>query len=653
MSHPLEALGAEIMRSLGKTLSQIALYSTRHPAVGATLTEIAAVLNRGFDEGQCQEIVLSLDGERLLINGRHLGGIKEQPPAIQTVFNKFNLHSLTFRRGVDKDELISFCDIFLVKVVDAKFKLADWLAEKHIAHIRANEAIYAKVDKEEDLARGGARPAGTGEGGAGSGGGEFGGTGGGGQGSGGAAGTLGDGAPAGGLPPTEASAPAQEPIPAHMEPLRKILLRLIRGSGGNEASGAQSLDAAFAECRDELEKLSLLSSKALMDETIRAQNEMRRMAAVLRRAFEGRIVVDADGKILGVDPVAERLLGRDAKKLAGEKLDARVEPGTQMLSLARELGLMPIQPFSPAASTKGTKEVVDTLLASGAIVLNEQERMVGLVASLSDAAKIKEYERLKDEMTSSVLRAFKAPLDNLDKALDQIKTVFPDELPAAQRSLLNHIESQVKWARHSLRSLEDYAAVGQGRLKVFQLGCHVSDIVSDAVEAVGALARAKGVVIESKVGKNLPQVTADPRRCAGVLRELLTNAIKNSDAKEKIEVIAKTKDDELQSFVVVSVKDEGRGVQQDEFQRLFAEFTHVRGRNDEQSLGLGLTIAEKIIALQNGKLWASQEGERGLTVSFTLPTFVPPPDYKAPETAKPAEVKQTWWKKLLGRKPSA
>jgi len=691
MSNPFETLGGDIMRSLGKTLSQIALYNTRHPIVAGTLAEIAGLLQRGFAEGQCEEIVLALDGERLLINGRLLGNIKEQPPAIQNLFNRFRLNSLSFLRGIDKEELIVFCEIFTLKATDTKqFKLADWLGEKRILNIRANEVIYAKVEKEEDAApkergdapgvgvgfgggfgfgggSGGSGGAGAGSGdgsgggggsagaGAGSGGGNGPGSGGGsgsgsgggsGSGSGGGSGT-GDGGGAGASPPPPPPPSPSDPRSAQLEPLRQILMRLVRSCGIDDTAAVANLNAVFADCRDELERLSQISNKVMMGELVRTQNDMRRMAAVIRQVFAGRIVVDGEGVIVALDPAAEQLLGLEAKKLAGEKLAGRVEPATQMLALARELGPLATTPSAPTASAKGETGIVEALLASGASVLNEQERLVGLVASSTDTAKIKEYDALKKEVTDSVLHAFKTPLESLAKALEELKASLASDLNGEQRRLLSHIEVQARGAKRALASLEDYAAAGSGKLKVFVAPCRVTDIVRDAVEAEAAASKVKEIVLESKLGASLPLVMGDARRSTEVLRELLTNALRNSDPGSKIEINAKTENDEHETYVVVSVKDGGKGLPEGELQRIFGEFTQAKNAPDERGLGLGLALAQKIMSMQNGKIWAWNETEKGLTVSFSLPAFIPPPEYKSLEVPKPAAAPLPWWKKIL------
>jgi signal transduction histidine kinase len=107
-------------------------------------------------------------------------------------------------------------------------------------------------------------------------------------------------------------------------------------------------------------------------------------------------------------------------------------------------------------------------------------------------------------------------------------------------------------------------------------------------------------------------VNADSERMFEVISNLLANAIKFT-ANGEIVVVLEQGDE---NSVVVSVKDSGKGIDQDILPRLFTKFA----TNSETGTGLGLFIAKSIIEAHGGKIWAgNNEGERGATFSFSLP----------------------------------
>ena len=107
-------------------------------------------------------------------------------------------------------------------------------------------------------------------------------------------------------------------------------------------------------------------------------------------------------------------------------------------------------------------------------------------------------------------------------------------------------------------------------------------------------------------------VNADSERMFEVISNLLANAIKFT-ANGEIVIVLEEGDE---NSVIVSVKDSGKGIDQDILPRLFTKFA----TNSETGTGLGLFIAKSIIEAHDGKIWAkNNEGERGATFSFSLP----------------------------------
>jgi len=107
-------------------------------------------------------------------------------------------------------------------------------------------------------------------------------------------------------------------------------------------------------------------------------------------------------------------------------------------------------------------------------------------------------------------------------------------------------------------------------------------------------------------------VNADSERMFEVISNLLTNAIKFTASGEIVIILEKGEE----NSVVVSLKDSGKGIDQDILPRLFTKFA----TNSETGTGLGLFIAKSIIEAHDGNIWArNNEGEKGATFSFSLP----------------------------------
>jgi signal transduction histidine kinase len=111
-------------------------------------------------------------------------------------------------------------------------------------------------------------------------------------------------------------------------------------------------------------------------------------------------------------------------------------------------------------------------------------------------------------------------------------------------------------------------------------------------------------------------VSADRERIFEVISNLLANAIKFTPEGEIVVMLEKGDE----NSIIVSIKDSGKGIDQDILPRLFTKFA----TNSETGTGLGLFIAKSIVEAHGGKIWAkNNEEKRGATFSFSLPLIRP------------------------------
>ena len=114
----------------------------------------------------------------------------------------------------------------------------------------------------------------------------------------------------------------------------------------------------------------------------------------------------------------------------------------------------------------------------------------------------------------------------------------------------------------------------------------------------------------------LPTVMADGTQLMQLFQNLIGNAIKfRSAAAPQIHVGAERQEDAW----LFSVRDNGIGIDEQFFDRIFVIFQRLHTRDEYQGTGMGLAICKKIIECHRGRIWVESELGRGATFYFTIP----------------------------------
>jgi two-component system sensor histidine kinase BaeS len=146
----------------------------------------------------------------------------------------------------------------------------------------------------------------------------------------------------------------------------------------------------------------------------------------------------------------------------------------------------------------------------------------------------------------------------------------------------------------------------------------LADLLTDQVAAFSAQAGATGVALVADVAAGLPRAMADEPRVRQVVANLLSNALRHTQAGGSVTVRARAAGGG--AAITVEVADTGSGISPELLPRVFDRF--VKGEGSAGS-GLGLAICRDIIEAHGGQISIASEPSRGTTVTFTLRTVAP------------------------------
>ncbi len=122
--------------------------------------------------------------------------------------------------------------------------------------------------------------------------------------------------------------------------------------------------------------------------------------------------------------------------------------------------------------------------------------------------------------------------------------------------------------------------------------------------------------ISIKIESPMPVIEFERTHAMQLFQNLLSNAIKYMDKDEGLIKIECSEQDDFWQF---SVTDNGPGIEEKHFERIFKMFQALSTSEESQSTGVGLTIAKKIVEVYGGKIWVESIVGEGSTFLFTLP----------------------------------
>ena len=179
-----------------------------------------------------------------------------------------------------------------------------------------------------------------------------------------------------------------------------------------------------------------------------------------------------------------------------------------------------------------------------------------------------------------------------------------------------NILSTSKRMRGLVESLLELARLDNNRAQIKLSDVDLSKLINDSILPFEPLFYENGMELEADIDNDV-RAEGDKDKLRQVVNILLDNALKYSDPAEKVTVKLKRQS----ASCVLSVSGKGTPLTKEERENIFKRFYRVdKARNDGQSYGLGLSIADSIIKEHNGKIWAeSANGYNSFYVS--LPNF--------------------------------
>jgi PAS domain S-box-containing protein len=237
-------------------------------------------------------------------------------------------------------------------------------------------------------------------------------------------------------------------------------------------------------------------------------------------------------------------------------------------------------------------------------------------AELARLAAAEESSRLKDEFLATLSHELRTPLNAI---LGWVQMLQTGELSAERaRQAVDVIGRNARLQAQLIEDILDVSRIITGKLEVERAPVSMSQLLDMVVAGITPAATTKGLVFHSEVAPALPPIEGDAKRLYQVLNNVLSNAVKFTDAGGTIELQCDADD----SSLWIDIRDSGMGIHAEFLPHVFDRFRQADSRSTRVhgGLGLGLAIAKHLVELHGGVIQANSEGAgRGTLISIRLP----------------------------------
>ncbi len=352
-------------------------------------------------------------------------------------------------------------------------------------------------------------------------------------------------------------------------------------------------------------------------EQLRHQNEL-----ILNSAGEGICGLNREGKITFVNPSAARMTGytvrqlvmSDWRNITGDDLSSQIfatlEDG-KVRHISNEV-------FWHRDNRCFPVEYVST-------PIHDQGEIVGAVVTFKDITERQAMERMKDEFISVVSHELRTPLTSIHGALGLLSSGMLDSQPQRARRMLEIAVTNTTRLVRLINDILDLERMQSGQITLEKQPCNLADLMIQATNEMMGMAEKAKVNLSIKPLSVYLLVASD--RLIQMLTNLLSNAIRFSTAGSFVSFEAELQNTSTLSpspvEVLITVKDQGRGIPRDKLETIFGRFQQVDASDSRQKggTGLGLAICRTIVQQHGGHIWAESTLGQGSTFFVRLPVL--------------------------------
>jgi len=337
------------------------------------------------------------------------------------------------------------------------------------------------------------------------------------------------------------------------------------------------------------------------------------------------VIVDAETHVITyANPMALSLIGAAGDEVLGKICHTFICPAEKGKCPITDLDMAVDNAERILLNVRGKR--IPIIKSVKSIVNGGKRLLIETFVDISEIKKMEEHNAklIRElELANNELKDFayivshdlKAPLRAIGSLSNWIYADYKDKFDKEGKVQLDLLVNRVNRMQSLIEGILEYSRVGRISEKKETLDSNM--ILREVIDNLSPPSNIS-IIIDT----SLPAVQYEKTRIRQVFANLIGNAIKYMDKPVGEIHVGCTQDGNYWKF---SVKDNGPGIDEKYYDRVFQIFQTLHARDEIESTGIGLTIVKKIIEMYGGSIWIESELGRGSIFYFTIPIQVTEP----------------------------
>jgi signal transduction histidine kinase len=284
----------------------------------------------------------------------------------------------------------------------------------------------------------------------------------------------------------------------------------------------------------------------------------------------------------------------------------------------KAIGTLSIDDIKPNAFDDEVR-LLTIAAAQAAVAIENAQLYESLQKSYTELerayAELKHLDQMKSEFVQNISHELRTPLTFIKGYIELLQDGDMGDLNKEQGQAMRIVATK---ADALARLVDDIISLQQaGRAQLNFEVISLAEVGHAAVQAAQASAAEVGITLRDDIPAGLPDVQGDRQRLYQVFDNLLGNALKFSEAGDRVSV----RMIEEEQVVRTEIEDTGIGIPSDQLTRIFERFYQVDGTTTRRhgGTGLGLAIVKQIVEIHGGQVGVRSKVGKGSTFYFTIP----------------------------------